>query len=330
MRILLCSILLILSISLLSHPPYGIAMDETGNLYFADILHNDRGTLWRLDKDKKLTAVLKDFHAHNINVDRKGNIYSAHGEDTHTLIRISPNGTIDTLIETEDINAFYGGSCTVSPRGKIYFGIDKKIWLWTQEGRKAINQIDLKWNQGFYVDEEETIYATDIGRGKGGSLVEIKPDGTSRIISENLIDVGNRDFDPTSEVLLGVNKDEEGNLYVADLGGKRIAKITPDGTVSTYYQGSADWKPCGMFFHKGAEYILEIGKDWNGPRIIRRTGTTTEVYFDYDSHQNHPKGVTRPRGMNMPWPFILVFLTVLVFAISLVRGKRSEGRVEAA
>lgn len=157
----------------IAHPAYGIVMDHQGNLYFTDIMHNGRGTLWKLDKNKKLTAVMKDFHAHNVNVDLDGNIYSAHGEDTHSLIRITPSGNIDTLILEDDISKFFGGNCVVATTGDVYFGIEKKIWLWTPEGNRAINAQDLKWNQGFYVDENETINATDIGRGAGGSLVEI-------------------------------------------------------------------------------------------------------------------------------------------------------------
>ncbi|NNF34128.1 MAG: hypothetical protein HKN68_08470 [Saprospiraceae bacterium] len=328
-RFLLLLIIVVLNQIVSAHPAYGIVMDHQGNLYFTDIMHNGRGTLWKLDKNKKLTAVLKNFHAHNVNVDSGGNIYSAHGEDTHTLIRIAASGSIDTLIMTEDMTEFFGGSCTVSPDGQIYFGIDKKVWLWTPEGNRAINAQDLKWNQGFYVDENETIYATDIGRGAGGSLVEIRKDGTSHIIAEHLIDVGDRDFDPTSEVLLGVNKDEEGNLYVADLGGKRIAQITPEGIVKTHYQSGSDWNPSGIFINEGEEYILEIGNDGQGPRIIKKVGSTTEVYFDYATHHNHPQVFTRPGGMKIPWQLIAIFFPVLVYAIYQSRNKRSQGLTKA-
>ena len=329
-RLFMLLILMIICQGVDSHPAYGIVMDHQGNLYFTDIMHNGRGTLWKLDKDKKLIAVLKDFHAHNVNVDRDGKIYSAHGEDTHLLVRISPNSVIDTIIKENDISKFFGGNCVVGNDGRVYYGIEKKIWKWSENGRTSITDGDLKWNQGFYLDDTGKIYATDIGLGRGGCLVEIDSDGSSLVIADNLIEVGDRDFDPTHEVLLGVRKDKIGNLYVCDLGGKRVAKINPDGNVTTHYQSKTEWKPCGIFFSDDAEYIIEIGKNWQGPRIIKKVGPNTEVYFDYDTHQNHQETIPGPGGVKVPWLILVVFLPAMVFALYQLRTSTANWVIKAA
>ena len=73
------------AIGMEAHPSWGIIVDKNRNIYFADISHNQRGSLWKL-------------HA---------------------------NGTLDTLYHSLDFNQFFGGNATYAPNGKIYFGIKK-------------------------------------------------------------------------------------------------------------------------------------------------------------------------------------------------------------
>ena len=36
---------------LMAHPSWGIVVDSEENIYFADIFHNGRGSIWKLRKD---------------------------------------------------------------------------------------------------------------------------------------------------------------------------------------------------------------------------------------------------------------------------------------
>ena len=323
-NLVITALMLIMSCLCLAHPPYGIVMDHAGNLYFADIIHHGRGTLWKLDKNKKLTPLLKDFHAHNVNIDQAGNIYSAHGEETHTLIRINPAGDIDTLIMETDENQYFGGNAVVSNSGRIYFGINRKIWEWDNEKVDSINHEDLKWNQGFYVDQDETIYATDIGRGQGGSLIKIMRDGSSKVIADQLIDVGDGEFDPYSEVLLGVKKDDSGNVYVCDLGGKRVARIDDDNKVESYYESDEGWMPCGITFKDDKSYVIEFQDGMERFRIVMNQGETKEVYYDFQdySSQNRVDHVI-PSGRTK-WIIYCLVGVLFVFTILMKKSKKAR------
>ena len=111
-----------------AHPSWGIVVGKNRTVYFADLFHNERGSVWKLSKDGHLELLLSDFHAHNVSLDASGNLVTAHGEGDHTMIRIKTDGSMDTLYHTLDHNQFFGGNCTFSIQGEIIFGIEKFIW----------------------------------------------------------------------------------------------------------------------------------------------------------------------------------------------------------
>ena len=111
-----------------AHPSWGIVVDHERNIYFADITHNGRGSVWKLNHSEKLELLLSDFHAHNVNLDKNGNLVTAHGEGDHTMIRMTNGQLLDTLYQKFNWDEFFGGNCAYSKSGNIYFVINHYIW----------------------------------------------------------------------------------------------------------------------------------------------------------------------------------------------------------
>ena len=245
--------------SLSAHPPWGIAVDKTGNIFFTDIAHNGRGSVWMVGPDGTVKLLLSDFHSHNVNLMPNGDLVVAHGEETHTLVRLSFNATrtdvvsIDTLISTTDIKQFNGGTTYTAPSGNTFFQIDKYIWKLDARGRsQRVSRFKLEWNQCLYVDATDVVYAPDIGRGNG-QIYKVKPGGGHELVADDLISKLDRPRDRHNDVLLGMAMDAMGDLYVCELAGKRVVKIDADGGKSTFYRGKDNWAPTGLTF-----------KRWNG------------------------------------------------------------------
>lgn len=270
----------ILVIPIYAHPAYGIVVDKYRNIYFADIHHNGRGSLWKLPNGGSPELLLGDFHAHNVALDEEGNIYSAHGEDTHTMIRISNNG-IDTLFSTSDITKFFGGNATYS-QGRIIFSLNHYLWKIEKDVTTKLSDHYFEWNQSIYADEDGVIYASDKAYN-GGSIVKIKKDECSEVIASKLISILSRPVDKHNDVILGITKGCDDNIYVAESAGKRIIQVNKDGSTKTYYSPTDNWTPVGIDFFSGDAYVLEYQIEKNlGPRItLIKEDFTKEILYQY-------------------------------------------------
>lgn len=284
MRILPLLAAILLSTICVAHPPWGIAVDGKGNIYFTDILHNGRGTLWKLTPEGTLISLRKDFHSHNVTLDLKGNLYASHGEEFQYLLRISPYGKVDTIASSPDFKRFHGGNCTVSPMGHIYFGIDHHIWEYMPNGkRRKLNSEPLGWNQTIMADRSGNVYAPDLNQGNG-TLLKITPDGSSSIVATDLISELDRPKDRHNDVLLGMAEDMDGNIYICETAGRRIVKIIGQHT-ETFYRSDDGWTPSAICFAQGSTYILEWGGTNKGPQIIKLTSDGTKtLIFNFEEH----------------------------------------------
>ena len=282
-------LLILLSPQVFGHPAWGLVGDDNGNLFFADIFSNGRGTVWQYTASGELVALLKNYHAHNVNLDSKGRVLTAHGEGVHKLTRLDMRSmTREVLVETSDEEAFFGGNAAVTPTGRIYFGIRKFIWEYKEgEAPRRRSKHMLEWNQAIFVDGDERIYVPDIGVGDG-SVFEIDKNGRARLIADRLRSDAGRPRDRHNDVLLGMAKDSEGRLYVAETAGRRIARIE-NGKVNTFYRSRDGWTPRAITFSRGLAFVLEYGRfdgDYDfrivrigesGPSELIRKSTATRI-----------------------------------------------------
>ena len=308
-----------------AHPAWGIVIDDEENIYFADIFHNGRGSVWKLYKDGKLELLLSDFHAHNVSLDTEGNLVTAHGEGHHTMVRMLGNKVSDTLYTSRSFEEFNGGNCTYALNGDIIFGISNHLWRIDNNGVKSkLSEFRFEWNQTVYSDTEGNYYAPDIGRDNG-AVIKIDPDGNAQVIATDLIaKLGYREYDPTQDVLLGIGKDEQGWMYIAETAGKRIIRFSEEGEKETFYRSEGDWFPCGITFHNGAAYILESKMDngYEGPRITKllKDGTY-EIIFNYDTHKNPisaEPNKEEEKEVNLIW-FYIGLIGIVVFVLLIYR-----------
>ena len=269
-----------ISIPALAHPSYGIVVDKYRNIYFTDITHKGRGSVWKLHNDGKLELLLEDFHAHNISIDAEGNIYTSHGEGTHEMVKIS-SGEKETIYETRDEQKYFGGN-SIYNNGRLLFGISHYIWQIVEGKKSKLSDHYLEWNQSIYADEEGIVYATDKALNNG-SIIRIDLNGNSSVIASDLITKLDRPVDKHNDVLLGITKGCDGFIYVAESAGKRVAKINKDGSNETFYAPKDGWSPVGLDFFSGDAYILEYNLDNNkGPRITKiKEDGSAEILFEY-------------------------------------------------
>jgi sugar lactone lactonase YvrE len=149
---------------------------------------------------------------YGVAVDGEGSIIIA-DYFNHRVRKISPDGTVSTL----------AGS------GRAGFA----------DGAGAA--AEFKYPSGVAVDVEGSIIIADQGNHR---VRKITPDGTVSTLagsgSEGFADgagAAAQFNNPT-----GVAVDGEGSIIIADYHNKRVRKITPDGTVSTFFAGSCGFR----------------------------------------------------------------------------------------
>lgn len=273
---------LVCCIPSIAHPSWGLSMDQERNLYIPDIARNGRGTLWKLTPERQLIPLMKNFHCHNVNVLPNGDLYAAHGEGNHTLIRWS-NEDIDTIVHETNFDLFFGGNCVVSPNGNIYYSINHYIWQKFPDGRiEKANDQYLEWNQAIYVDEDECIYIPDIGIEEG-VLYRLSPGGNAEKIATHLVSRLDRPRDKHNDVLLGMTKDNHGNIYIAESAGQRVIQIDASGQKQTFYQSEQGWYPVGICFQNDTVFMTEYHQSSiEMTRVIQiEPGKKPHVYFEF-------------------------------------------------
>ncbi len=327
-RSLTISAILIFSFlpSATAHPSWGLRVDHQGNIYFADIFHQGRGSLCRLTPDGQLAVLLKDFHAHNINLDAQGNPVSAHGEGNHTMVRLHRDGTLDTLFHTENFEEFFGGNAAYLPTGEILFQIDHHLWVIDGQGNKSkYNDHYLKWSQSTYVDKKGVVYVPEIGDGQG-KVYQLDRNGEAKLLADHLITkTAKRPYDKHNDVLLGIAQGCDGHIYVCETAGRRIVKIEKTGKTSTFYRPDDGWTPCAVDFFQGDAYIQEyhLEKAARGPRIVKISEVGEKrILFDYESYwakaRQSPQKKDEHKGL-----WIFVALGMLILGLGLLK-KGSE------
>lgn len=322
---------LIISFQLAAHPSWGIVVDKKRNIYFADITHNGRGSVWKVTNEGELILLLQDFHAHNVNLDSEGNIVTAHGEmDEHYMVRLKKDGSIDTLVNANDYTIFNGGNSFYTPKGEIIFQAENYFWRLNEKGiREKISDHKFEWNQTIFTDSKGNYYGPDIGDGKG-QLVKIDPEGNATVIAENLITkFDDRTYDKHNDVLMGITEGCEGNIYIAELAGQRVIKVMEDGSTETYYKSEGNWEPSGLDFFAGDAYVLEYEDHHglHGPQIVKiDEAGKKEIIFNYDQYQKESTEsvpTIENNSSNRPiWMYLLSGALIILIVYWLIRNRR--------
>ncbi|MCB0278217.1 MAG: hypothetical protein KDD94_01855 [Calditrichaeota bacterium] len=277
------SIIFIIS-GLIAHPSWAITITHDGTIYFVDVLHNETGTLWRLSKDLKLTAVLTDFHSHDFHVDKDGILWiaqaiwktgSVEGEGINLLFRFDPKTEkLDTIIETRDWDLFYGSAIAMSSTNKsVYFSIHDRILRKDLNGSThfEIDQVFGHVND-LALDKNGVLWITDTQKDNGA--VYKWSNNKLELVATQLLKANHAEpifEEKRHQFLSALVFDEQNRPYVSDNYKRQICRIDRSGP-KLIYQSEKSWYPAGFCFDRNsALIIMETG--WGrgalGPRIIR-------------------------------------------------------------
>lgn len=311
---------------LFGHPSWGIVVRDDGSIYFADLFHEGRGAVWKLSTDGKLSLILCDFHAHQVLLGHDDFVYAAHGEENQVLVRININDQIDTILEVDDYREFSGGNWTRSTTGAIAFGAKNGIWI-LEDNYELIpfNENCFKWNQNIIEADSISFYATEIG-DSSGKILRVFPDRIE-LFAEDLFKKTGANFDPHAHVLLGLYKDHENSLYVAETSGNRIIKIDPKGKIEEFYKSSDGWSPTGIFRRGDDYYILEyqLQGGVKGPQITRLSQSgQKEIVFNYEEYLTSGSVNDSGRERSRQW-IVLPLVLLLALAVSWLKKKKKNG-----
>jgi sugar lactone lactonase YvrE len=206
-------------------------------------------------------------------LDSRGNLYIADRQNNRIRL-VTPEGTISTFAGTGERG--YGG-----------------------DGGPAISA-KLNWPDGIAIDAADVLYFTD---SQNNMVRKITPDGVITKVA-GAAPVGKPSARPPGlfDTPVGIALDRKGNLYVADRGHHRIARISSDGVVSTVAgdgihpslsrAGSADG---GSALATNLGYPRAVAFDPNGELLvatgnIRKVGSDGSVTTVLGSRRDSPPG----------------------------------------
>ena len=258
---------LVLASSAQAHEGWGIVVNPNGQVYFADIPAN---AIWRTSSDGKVERVVIGKHSHALVLDSAGNLY---GTDPHLTLpirsmwRLTPQGRLTDVIRPtenlplglqsflmDDAGSVYSVNARSartpellllkrSPDGRISTLAGSTVGHADGTGSRAKFQgID-----GMAWGPDGLLYLAD-----GPYVRRVKPDGTVSTIGAGPITERRWDED-----LLGIAVDVSGNVYSADHAGRRVLRISPDGSVSTVVRTGSFWAPTGIAIADEELYVLE-------------------------------------------------------------------------
>lgn len=317
-----------------AHPSWGIAVTDEGEIYFADVLHNS-GTLWKINTEGQLVKVLTDFHAHDLHLDKKGNIWLAEnlwiegkieGEGKHTLIKINQDESLDTLITTFDRDLFSGTNFAIGSNGTIYFENNNYIYRYNAEQPELLIDHEFGRVKCIWMDTDDNLWIGD-NLTNNGTLYKYTPKGQLITYSTELLPHPPEQplfKEKHLQFITGISKDENNNVYVSENAGCRIIKVAPDGKKSTFYQAPVFWTPLNVAFYKDKAYILEIGynKKHKGPRIIEKdeSGAIQQVVNVENAPKETIRNAEEDNSFTIPiWAFfalgLLIFSLVIIFSV---------------
>ncbi|HJQ30609.1 MAG TPA: hypothetical protein VJ866_00440 [Pyrinomonadaceae bacterium] len=282
------AVLFVLVSELSAHPPWGVAVDPQSQVYFSDL-----ETVWKIDARGRLSVFRARAtgeggrHTHELNCDEAGNVY---GEDLtyepgteHYIAavwKMTPAGVFSYVVAPTD-DPPKGMSIWRGRDGSTYATLRRdptseqfllkrspegtvNVLAGDREAAERVKQVLLYGSGGMAFGADGTLYFVD-----GASLMKMTPDGVVSALARDIPGEGadgvNGANAPQGSAsaprpgLLGIAVDASGNVYAADLGGRRVVKVTPRGEVSTLWRSEQPWLPTGVAVRGGDVYVLEAG-----------------------------------------------------------------------
>jgi sugar lactone lactonase YvrE len=278
-----------------AHPPWGIAADGQGRVYFSAL-----ETVWKIDERGRLSVFrpgVSGRHTHELTLGEDGNIYGEDltyepsGERWITAVwKATPSGDVSYLLAPTD-SPPRGTSIWRDREGNTYsvqsedpakgFTLLKRspagqvsLLLGDRAAFERGRQVILYNLAGTAFGPDGALYftnRTDIFKAERDGTIKTLARGVAGAATPNQPKAGHDDHGG----LLGLAVDAQGFVYAADIANRRVLKVTPDGKVSTVHTSEGTWMPTGVACAGGNIYVLEFGTTPSGtntpPRVLKLT-----------------------------------------------------------
>ena len=249
------------------HEGWGIVVDSTGRVYFADIPAN---IIWRISRDGKLERAALGKHSHALHLDSANNVYGTNPHLTlpiRSVWRLTPDGHLTDIVPPTEHFALGLQSFLMDGAGNMY----------SVNARDAKTPAMLLLKRSAH-GEVTTLAGSMVGHADGtGRHVRFRgidgmawgPDGGLYVADGPYLRRVTRDGTVTTlgggplterrwdEDLLGIAVDANGDVYAADHANRRILRVTPAGAVSTFLRTGSLWTPTGIEVAGDGMYVLE-------------------------------------------------------------------------
>ncbi|MGH9754555.1 MAG: hypothetical protein ACREA2_17390 [Blastocatellia bacterium] len=268
--LLTLAVSLLFTIELRAHPGWGIVVDGSGQVYFADA---DRNKIWRIDQQGRLEAIITGRHSHEITIDQSGSLYGTHlyyeptGARWFTSFwRMAPNSVpIDLVPATDDPprgigllrdaqGAIYSGDYSENKVRVIKMSPDGQITVIAggEKGHADGQGPQAKFNliQTMVWGGDGALYVLD-----KACVRRVTPDGIVTTVGANPL--AGIERGGQRQWLLGLSADARGNVYVADNHAACLWRIKSDNIAEAVTTGGWFWSPTGIAAAGGDLYVLE-------------------------------------------------------------------------
>lgn len=271
------------------HPGVGIAMDSKGNIYYTDLEN-----VWKVSPDGTKSIAVHNVHTHELYMDAKDDLYGENlwynGEQLNTwghyVWCLRSNNKLDTVIGPK--NGFLKDYSFVRDGNENMYWAERDS-ITTFKKRSPDGNIttllqgkftDVRW---MHVTKAGVLYfidLVDLYKIDAGKLVLV-----AKNISENSPAFG---LYTGKHSLLGIWTGNGEDVYVTNLSGQVVKRITQAGKIENMVYSTSPWSPTGGLFDKeGNLWVLEYSLTNEArvkkiaPSEFNKSKTTTVIVNNY-------------------------------------------------
>lgn len=279
-------LLIFRSVDLDAHQGYGIALDQSGNIYFTDI---HRQTIWKLNQENQLEPLATQKWSHQLWLENDGSLLFTNEEEidgkrAYSLWRLDNSGNLKQIIPPTLRPEFPNDIFVTDSNGNIYIASNDQIYLRNTSGKFEAIELQQKDSPN---DKATFNGIRSMTSGSNGAIYLADGDAVKKIvknevetIASNLIypdpvniPIRNAPHPQSINRLFGLAIDEYENIFVAYFGNSQILRISNKSDVSIFYHSEFPWSPVGVAIDNQdlivKEHAFVENKGWIGPRIMR-------------------------------------------------------------
>lgn len=249
------------------HEGWGIVVDATGQIYFADIPAN---VIWKISREGKVERVVVGKHSHALVLDSAGTVYGTNPHLTlpiRSVWRLTADGLLSDVIPPTENLPLGLQSFLMDGAGNMYSVNARNAQTQEMVLRKrspdgeitavagsTVGHADGIGSQAKFLGIDGIAWGTDglLYVADGPYARRVGLDGTVTTLAAGPLTERKWDED-----LLGIAVDSSGNVYAADHANRRVLRITPGGSVSTVLRTGSLWAPTGIAVARDGLYVLE-------------------------------------------------------------------------